>query len=262
MYKITKKSLSIFIPIWFEKILRRISSFFVGVVIAPHLIGEYKNWLTGDWVFRKKFLELNKVVEEVPSPYFFQAIEEQKNKLVEKGDTFQILCVSRLRKEKLIDDVFKCLAELINKDTKFTLHVIGDGEDEAYFKEQVRILNIGNHVIFHGWITLVNIIPFYAKCDVYISAFTGSALREVALYGMPVVAYEMDWVKGTFSNGINYLGVEPYNYHRLAQEIMNIKNDPKLAESLRININKLGNKSWSPSGLCESYKDVMLLDQK
>ena len=257
MYKITKRSLSIFIPIWFEKILRRISSFFTGFVITPRLFGEYKKWLAEDRVFKKKLLVLNKVVEEIPSPYFFQAMEEQKTKPVERGDTFQILCVSRLRKEKLIADVLKCMAELIKQDPGFTLHIIGEGEDEGYFLELVKELHIDKHVLFHGYIPLGEIIPFYAMCDVYLSAFTGSALREVSLFGMPVVGYEMDWVKGTFTNGVNYLGVEPYNYRRLAQQIMNIKNDPTLAESLRINIHKLGVENWSALNLNESYKEVL-----
>jgi glycosyltransferase involved in cell wall biosynthesis len=258
MYKITNRSLSIFIPIWFEKILRRISSFFVRYVITSQMLGEYKKWLSEDWVFRKKILLLNKVVEEIPSPHFFNAIEKQKKKHVEKDDSFQLLCVSRLRKEKLIVDVLKCLAELIKTHEKFLLHIIGEGEDFEYFKEVSRELNIENCVVFHGYMPLDNIIPFYAKCDVYISAFTGSALREVSLFGMPVVAYEMDWVKGTFTNGVNYLGVEPFNYQMLAEGIMKIKNDPKLAESLRINIHKLGIENWSVVGLSESYKNIMI----
>ena len=156
-----------------------------------------------------------------------------------------------------MEDVLKCMAELLKKDRGFTLHIIGDGEDEGYFLELVKALQIDKNVIFHGYIPLSEIIPFYALCDVYISAFTGSALREVSLYGMPVVGYEMDWVKGIFTSGVNYLGVEPYNYQMLAQQIMNIKNDPKLAESLRINIHKLAVENWSPLNLYENYKEVM-----
>lgn len=258
MYKISGRSLSNFFPIWFERILRRISSYFVSFVVAPHLIGEYKKWLTEDRVFKKKFVMVKKVVEEVPSPYFFEAVEAQKKQPAIKGNTFQILCVTRLKKEKLIDDVLKCLAELVKKDTNFTLHIIGEGEDKEYFKSVIRELGIENNVIFHGYLPLNDIIPFYSLCDVYISTLTGSALREVAIYGMPAVAYEMDWVKDTFKNGVNYIGVEPYNYHLLAEAIMNIRNNPELAASLRNNINKLGIDNWSAIGLCESYEKVMI----
>jgi len=257
MYKITKRSLSIFLPIWVEKILRRMSSFFVRSVIFPRMMGDYKTWLMSDRVFRKKIVMLDTVVEEVPSPFFLKAIDEQRTKPVQKDNKYHLLCISRLRKEKLIGDVLKCMQYLVKTNPNFVLHILGEGEDKDYFNQLIKELGIEDYVRLHGYMPLTDIIPFYSLCDVYVSAITGSALREVALFGMPVVAYEMDWLKGTFTRGINYLGVEPYNYQMLAREVMNIVNDPKLAESLRTNIRKLGEENWSPLELSESYQKVL-----
>ena len=257
MYKINKRSLSVILPIWVEKIFRRISSFSINVVIIPKLIGEYKQWLSNDFVFKRKLRVLKKVVEEVPSPLFFKTISSIRNEKIEKNDFFQLLCVSRLRKEKLIEDILQCMNELVKRDKKILLHIIGDGEDREYFMQVAKQLKIEPFVIFHGYLPLKDIVSFYAKCQVYISTLTGSALREVALFGMPVVAYEMDWVKDTFSNGINYLGVTPYDYHSLAEAIFNIKKNPELSKTLSNNIRELGMDNWSAKNLYESYQHII-----
>jgi len=159
---------------------------------------------------------------------------------------------------KLVEDALRCLNEIIKTEQSVCLHIIGEGSDREYFVSKAEELKITSYVRFHGYMPLMDIVPFYAKCDVYISTLTGSALREAAIYGMPVVAYEMDWVKDSFQHGVTYMGVEPYNYKLLAKTILLIKNDANLANELAVNINRLGMEHWSLQNIECSYKDILL----
>lgn len=258
MYGHTKKALSQRLPIWLEKILRKWSAVSVNSVITSVNLGDYKSWLLNDPVFKKKLFILPKLVEEVPSPFFFKKINEQKSTVKDNSEVFNILCVSRLRKEKLLDDVFRAFAEIVKQESNVILHVFGEGEDSEYFLDLVNTLGINGKVKFYGYKPLLDIVPYYAISDLYLSTFTGNSLREAALYGMPVVAYNMDWVSGTFIDKFNYMAVEPNNYKQLAEKVLQIKNDKHLSSFLTSNIREFAMENWSTKGLRESYNNLDL----
>ena len=257
MYRINKKSLSDFLPIRVERLFRRWSSYFIDTVILPESSGEYKTWLRNDRVFKKKLRIVEKVIEGTPSPFFFSAIEQERNLPKPQNGRFNLLCVSRLRKEKLLEDALQAVASIAKTDKTVLLHIIGEGADENHFVQRVQDLGIEENVIFHGYKALLDIVPFYNLCDIYVSTLTGSALREAALFGMPVVAYKMDWVSGTFNDQVNYIGIEAYDHQALAKAILELKQDPVLSKKLATNIRLLAEDQWSQRNLAEAYDPII-----
>lgn len=257
MYEITGKSLSLIFPIWFEKILRQWSGYSCNAVLTSNNFGDYKNWLSTDKIFKNKLIILDKVIEEVPSPFFFRKLEEIKKMPTPKSTNLNLLCISRLKKEKLLEDVLNSFAEILKVYPNANLHILGEGDNRNYFENICNALKIQNKVIFYGYLSLIDIVPFYKRCDIYVSTLTGSALREVALYGMPVIAYEMDWVKNSFIDRENYMATTPHSYKELASNALTVYNDAALSQKLSTNINAMAMIQWSHYNLLELYGQII-----
>jgi glycosyltransferase involved in cell wall biosynthesis len=104
-----------------------------------------------------------------------------------------IVCVSRLEQIKHIDHVIKAFSLLGSNKSNTTLHLIGAGDEGDRLKEMTKDLRIEEQVVFYGaksqeWIS--SVLP---KMDLAVAPLTGRALLEIALSGLPVVAYDVDW---------------------------------------------------------------------
>lgn len=252
MYKITGKSLSYKIPIRFEKILLKFSSIKCSNVITSKSLGEYIKWLQNDPIFRKKLKILDVFVEEIPSPFFLSKISEHSYIAKDKTQ-YNALLISRLKSEKCVDHAIKAIEIILKKGIKINLTIIGQGEDLDLLLKLVEELDIKNHINFVGQKTLFEISDYYINTDVFISPLTGSALREVAFYGMPVVAYNMDWLNGTLTNNLNYFGVKSFDFEELAMRTIEILNDKITRQNISKNIKLFAEKTWGSNKLKSTY---------
>jgi glycosyltransferase involved in cell wall biosynthesis len=127
------------------------------------------------------------------------------------------------------------------KDPKssFKLHLIGGGEKESELRQLSRDLKIENKVIFHGGKSQEWISRFLPNMKLAIAPLSGRALLEIALSGLPVVAYEVDWHNEiVIQNETGFL-VEYRNIELLSHEIEKFFALPesqrlKMGEKMRI----------------------------
>lgn len=82
---------------------------------------------------------------------------------------FVLLTVSRLSKDKGMDDVIKSLA-LLNHDQldNFLYIIVGEGQAYDYLIQLTKELNVDNIVRFTGGISHNRLLPFYDACNVFI----------------------------------------------------------------------------------------------
>lgn len=255
MYQITGKSLTYKIPISIEKILLKFSSLSCNSVITSKSLGEYIKWLQKDFIFNKKLKILDVFVEEIPSPFFLDKISE-KSYLADNKTQYNALLISRLKSEKCVDHAIKAIKIILENGIDIKLTIIGQGEDLLDLKKLVLDLNLSNHINFVGQKTLFEISDYYESTDVFISPLTGSALREVAFYGMPVIAYNMDWLNGTLTNNFNYFGVEAFNINMLALRTIELLKDQTKRQYISNNIKTFAFETWGSNKLLDSYKKI------
>ncbi len=255
MYKITGKSLSYKIPISIEKYLLKLSARTCYKVITSKSLGEYIKWLQNDKTFSKKLEILELFIEEIPSPYFLEKIKNSSYISIKK-DSYNALLVSRLKSEKCVDHAIKAIKIVQDLGIDLHLNIIGSGEDLIELKKLSEDLKIQDKIHFLGQKTLIEIADYYLTSDIFLSPLTGSALREVAFFGLPVIAYEMDWLKGTLKNDENYIGVEAFNYKVLGSETQKLLLNKDKRQELGNSIKDFAHQTWGVDKIQSTYSKL------
>jgi glycosyltransferase involved in cell wall biosynthesis len=106
------------------------------------------------------------------------------------ADKKMILSVSRLEPRKRFDLLLKSFGEIQKKDENAVLVIVGTGEDEQSLKTLAESLELGDKVIFTGFVPEDLLIEYYASCDLFVfpgwCAF-GLVAIEARLFGKRVV---------------------------------------------------------------------------
>jgi len=252
-YKRTGRSLTSVLPIWLERLFIRLSYALASRVVTGKNIGVYIEWLSSIDSVRTKLLLVDVLVDELPSKEFFQALadyhEESKGIAPSLEGQPILLYVGRLHREKKVSDLIHVLREIVDGGYKPTLILVGDGEERANLQELVKRLGLCDNVEFAGSKESGELVRYYKSAVLFLSPLTGTALREAALCGVPVVAYNSDWVRGILKDGDNALLAEQGDRHSFAQQVIRALGNPQLRESVSRNLKILADLMWSPKGL-------------
>lgn len=108
------------------------------------------------------------------------------------ADDVMIACfVGRLGREKSVDVLLDYWKAAITPDDHIHLMVIGDGPVRPELEEQARTLGISDMVTFTGRVEHEDLPPYYALCDVYITASLSDtnsiSMLEGMCSGLPVL---------------------------------------------------------------------------
>jgi glycosyltransferase involved in cell wall biosynthesis len=106
-------------------------------------------------------------------------------------DGYKVCTISRLEKLKLVDNTLKSFKEMRNAPNAH-LYIFGDGSERNSLIDLGRELGIEDQIHFLGNVdqgTLARLLP---QMDLVLSPSMGRALTEVALAGLPIVAYDID----------------------------------------------------------------------
>lgn len=144
-------------------------------------------------------------------------------------DDVMIACfVGRLGHEKSVDVLLDYWARTITPEDKIMLCIIGGGPVQEELEQQAKDLGIGSMVVFTGAVPHDQMPPYYASCDVYVTASLSDtnsiSMLEGMATGLPVLRrYDalnenVDQVR----DGINgYIFNSP---EEMAAELRRIKN--------------------------------------
>ena len=119
-------------------------------------------------------------------------VNSLKRKLGIKRKDFVILTISRLAKEKSVDQIILNHQKLVSKISNLKLLIVGDGPDTSKLKDLVKKLGIENNVIFSGKVNFEQIPIYYQLGDIFVSAShtetQGLTVLEAISASLPVVA--------------------------------------------------------------------------
>ena len=253
IYASTGRSLAPILPIWLERVFIRWSYAVVSRVVTGKNISVYINWLSSMDSSRNKLQIVDVLVDELPSTEFFEALlnydDQRKEGGGNSGLSPVLLYVGRLHHEKMVSDLIYALREIMDAGCQARLVLVGDGEERANLEELAQRLALRDNIEFTGSKNSSELIQYYKSAALFLSPLTGTALREAALCGVPVVAYNSDWVRGILKDGDNALLADQGDKHTLAQQVIRALGNPQLRESVARNMKTLADLMWSPKAM-------------
>ena len=108
-----------------------------------------------------------------------------------KHEDYKVCTISRLEKLKMVDHTLESFASMRNLENS-QLYIFGDGSERNSLMNLGNKLGIGNRILFLGNVDQDTIARTLPQMDLVLSPSMGRALTEVALAGLPIVAYDTD----------------------------------------------------------------------
>lgn len=260
IYSSTEKSLS-GLPIWVERIFIRLSFAGACAILTARSFGNFPAWLSSNPLSRRKLIIVDTVVDAIASPGFFASLEKvaRRKELARKrtGD-FRLIYVGGLRREKNVDALVEMMHEIARtqSDRPISLDIIGDGPERQRLVEMSKEFGVDNKIRFHGSLPNEDLPRHLVTANAFISPLTGTSLREAGLCGLPIVAYDRDWIHGMLKHEVTALLVRPGDIIGLAQSVIRLADDEKLCEKLSQNISNLAWQLWSPEAVRKSLRQA------
>lgn len=132
----------------------------------------------------------------------------------DSASLLRLAYVGRVSKyQKRAGDLALICAELVKRDIRFHLSIIGDGDAKAPLQQVVNEGNISEYVTFYGWLTQKEVAEHLAGTDILLmtSDFEGTpiAMMEALAAGCGMV-------------GTRVSGIEDYEHHPLAANCLKV----------------------------------------
>ncbi len=170
-------------------------------------------------------------------PESFKLKQRQKYNIPQ--DAFVIGSVGRMDNNiKKFDLIIQSAAEII-KNLKIPIYVVlvGDGKLKVEYESLARRLGIEANVIFTGFQEHVN--DFYCMMDTFILASTtesfGFVLVEAWYHSLPIIASNVGGIPYVVDHDTNGLLFEAGNQNELIQNILKLRENPKLRKAMGAN---------------------------
>lgn len=128
-----------------------------------------------------------------------------KSRLGIPQDNFVLTYVGRLAKEKNVEELFACLAELDRSDV--TLLLVGDGPYRQTLEDTAKALGLGSQIVFAGMVKPTQVADYYHLGDLFVSASTsetqGLTYIEALSAGLPALCRKDACLDGVIEDGVN-----------------------------------------------------------
>lgn len=247
------------LPIPVERLMLRLSFAAAHLVYTARAFGAYAQ-VFGDYpLSRHKLLVTEGTVEALPSRAFTDALARQPAKdRTRLGQPITLIYVGRLHPEKLVDHAIRAVHALrtLRPEMRVRLRLIGDGPDRPRLEALVSALGLERVVELAGFKDGADVAGEVAAADVFVSPLTGTSLRESALAGTPVVAYDRDWVRGFLRHEQHALLVAPGDTDGLARETLRVLEDARLRERLSSGARALAEGLWTPGSVRQALAEL------
>jgi glycosyltransferase involved in cell wall biosynthesis len=256
IYRSSGKTLS-GLPLWMEKLFLKFSFRASRRVLVSVSSGDFLTWLSHLPETRGKLKVVNTVVDALPT---HELLRKASRMIVNRNETssfFTLLYVGRLHSEKLVDQLIWMMKFVLGESDiqlskPIQIILVGDGPERKRLEQLAGELGVKEHIQLTGYMPNEQIVSYYSHADIFVSPLTGSSLREAALFGLPIVAYEMDWVVGTFQHDENILFAKPGNPRDMAQQVVRLLKEPELAHRIGQKAKELAWKTWGDVNIKEA----------
>lgn len=152
-------------------------------------------------------------------------LERLKKELKISKDNFILLYVGRLAEEKNVEFLLEGHVELIKKNPKLKLMIVGSGPDYEKFIHYAEQLKIIKNVIFTNAVPYEDIPKYYAIADVFVTASTtetqGLTVIEAMAASLPVVCIDDESFNTFVVNDLNgYLFHNQQDYVEILSKLV------------------------------------------
>jgi len=148
-----------------------------------------------------------------------------------------LLCVARFVPDKGIDNVIRALPIILKRHKELKLVLVGDGELRDYLTCLTHKLGIIDYVSFQGYVDFNELPKYFNLCDIFINAtirrnsYDLTMLEAMACQKV-VVSSNIGSTPTLIENGINGVLVTVGNEKVLAEEVVKILDNPRLAHEI------------------------------
>ena len=215
--------------------------------LKSRVAAKLKHWLNiwHTWLALK--LSDGILVRGDPSRYESYGNVYESKPIISIRDTFEsketeggsdLLYVGGLYKRKGVDILLRAFAQIDTECKNHRLHIIGAGEERGSLKCLAESLEIESEVMFEGYIDDPNkLASLYHRSDVLVHpARFGEgfprAIDEAHIYGLPVIASELDHFSNSLTDGENVLFAEPGSVTSLANQLQKVIRSQEIQREL------------------------------
>lgn len=186
-----------------------------------------------------------------------------KQELGLKQDDIVVLFLGRIGSEKNVEFLIRNHKEILTKNKKVKLLIIGDGPDLENYKELCNKLRIKDSVIFTGKVPWDKVPLYYGIADIFATAShtetQGLTVIEAMASSLPVVALDDDAFRTVVIEDLNgYLFKDKKEY---ISKINKLVVDKKLRDRLG-NQARINSETYSSKYFAERVLDVYKLTKK
>ena len=147
----------------------------------------------------------------------------------------RLLCTRNLEPIYNLSCVLRAFAKIQAHYPTATLTLVGSGSHDTTLRKEAAVLRLEN-VTFAGRVAPCDIHAYYANADIYVQASTIDnmplSLLESFASGLPVVSTDVGGVPSMLRHGVDGLLVADNDADALADQVLQLLNDPALARRL------------------------------
>lgn len=170
---------------------------------------------------------------------------------------FVILMASRLTRGKNISLAIEAMCDLVKKNPKVGLIIVGNGPEEKKFKLQVVNYNLQDWIKFETWTN--DIYSYYKTADLFLltSNYEGYGLSviEAMAAGCPVIMTEVGCAVEIVRNGENGLIIPVGDKDKLVAAINYLISNQELQQRLVEDAKKVVNQLPTKNDYLNCYKE-------
>lgn len=194
-------------------------------------------------------------------------LEKFNKKKIKKTTKTIFLFVGRLEKQKGLIYLIKAINILKAKNSKFEVHLIGEGSEDSYLKELVLKFNFEKYIKFLGKKTSQEITAYYDSSDVFIlpSIWEGFPLTLLEAWAarLPVIITNVGGISKICTSKENALIIPSKSPKKIAEAMLELMENKKLRGKLGENGRKLVEERYSWEKVTKKfvsiYKNLIIL---
>lgn len=202
-------------------------------------------------------------IKIIPFSAAVKILEESKEHKRDKEKT--ILFVGRLVKRKGVNYLIWALKEVL-KEIKVKLIIVGDGSERKNLENLIKELEINDYIEFKGFVSDQELAYYYQNCDLFVlpaiidekgdTEGLGVVLLEAMVYRKPVIASAVGGILDIIRNYENGILVPEKNPKILAEKILEVLKNDRLAERLGEKGYQFVKENFSWERIIQSLKDL------
>lgn len=173
-----------------------------------------------------------------------------------------ILFVGALEMYKGIEYLLKAFKKILNYEKTSYLIIVGMGSILKQLKEMTVELEISDNVIFAGYVSDNDLPYYYSACDLFVLPSTSSGEGfgivqiEALACGKPVICTDLPGVNEVDKNEVASLHIPPKDCDSLANAILELLENEKLAREMGENGRKLVEEKYTWARVAEEMERV------